>query len=392
MKIMIAGGGTGGHVYPGIALYRALSRKHQDLEVLFVGVRGGVERGILDRLDLPCLLLSGRGVRGTSLAAKLASPFVFKWAVIQAARAMLRFKPDLVVGTGGYASVSAVVAAALLGRPRILLEQNSIPGLANRTLSRIASLTLLAYEGSGDYLPAGARYLVTGNPLRFDPSPQRFHRLGILESLGLKENLPVVLLFGGSRGAASINRAGITAAGRLVDEGRAQFLFLTGERDFERIRTELGPDRPGIVLMPFHEEMDELYAVTDLAVARAGASTVTELAAFGVPAVFIPYPYAADDHQMKNAQALEAIQAAVILEDSVLDGESLTGVIRALLDDPARRLQMARRMRSWSRPEAAERAADVILDLVKKNSGDEVRVQKRPFPSPRGYERIQWYT
>ena len=387
MRVLIAGGGTGGHVYPGIALHRALEKIHSDLEVLFIGARGGVEKGILERLDLPCLFLPGRGLRGKSIGARLVSPFVFKWAVIQASRVILRFKPDIVIGTGGYASVSAVAAAALLGKTRVLLEQNSVPGLANRTLSRIASLTLLSYDGSEQYLPPGARYVVTGNPLRFDPTPSRFDRSRILRSLGLSEDRPVVLLFGGSRGAQSINRAGVTAAGRLAGEGKAQFLFLTGERDFDWIQSEIGTGLTGVTLLPFYEEMDKLYAVADLAVARSGASSVTELAAFGVPAVFVPYPYAADDHQLKNARPLQEINAAVILEDSVLDGDSLTGVIRALLNDPGRRRQMTDRMRSWSRPDAADRAAGLIMDLVKKNSGNEVRVQAGSLFSPDGYER-----
>jgi UDP-N-acetylglucosamine--N-acetylmuramyl-(pentapeptide) pyrophosphoryl-undecaprenol N-acetylglucosamine transferase len=382
MRVMIAGGGTGGHVYPGIAIYRALKKIHNDLEVLFIGAKGGVEKGILQRLELPCLLLPGRGLRGKSMLARLASPFVFKWAVIQAGRAILRFKPDLVIGTGGYASGSAVVAAALLGKTRILLEQNSVPGLANRTLARIASLILLSYDGSEKYLPAGARYVLTGNPLRFDTASEQFDRPEILRLLGLSENLPVVLLFGGSRGAQSINRAAVTAAGRLAGEAKAQFLFLTGERDFDWIRSEVGTDRPGIKVLPFFEEMDKLYAVTDLAVARSGASSVTELAAFGVPAVFVPYPYAADNHQLKNAQPLQEINAAVILEDSVLDGDSLSGVIQALVDDPDRRRLMAERMRSWSRPEAADRAAGLIMDLVKKNSGSDVKVYTGPLSSP----------
>jgi len=386
MRILIAGGGTGGHVYPGIALYRALKKNHSNLEVLFIGARGGVEKGILERLDLPCLLLPGRGLRGKSIGARLVSPFVFKWAVIRASRAILRFKPDIVIGTGGYASVSTVVAAALLGKTRVLLEQNSVPGLANRTLARIASLSLLSYDGSEQYLPAGGRYVVTGNPLRFDPAPGRFDRSKILRSLGLSEDRPVVLLFGGSRGAQSINRAGVTAAGRLAGEGIAQFLFLTGERDFDWIQS-IGTGLTGVTLLPFYEEMDKLYAVADLAVARSGASSVTELAAFGVPAVFVPYPYAADDHQLENARPLREINAAVILEDSVLDGESLTGVIRALLNDPGRRRQMADRMRSWSRPDAADRAAGLIMDLIKKNSGNEVRVQTGSLFSPEGYER-----
>jgi UDP-N-acetylglucosamine--N-acetylmuramyl-(pentapeptide) pyrophosphoryl-undecaprenol N-acetylglucosamine transferase len=296
--------------------------------------------------------------------------------VIQAARAILRFKPDIVIGTGGYASVSTVAAAALLRKPRVLLEQNSVPGLANRTLSRLASLIMLSYEGSEAYLPGGVRFIVTGNPLRFDPNPQRYNRPEIRRSLGLADDLPVVLLFGGSRGAQSINQAGITATERLAEPGGAQFLFVTGERDYDWIRAEIPEDRPGIKLLPFFEEMDKLYAVTDLAVARSGASSVTELAAFGVPAVFVPYPYAADGHQHKNALPLQELGAAVILEDSVLDGQSLTGAIQALLNDPDRRRAMTDKMRAWSRPAAADQAAGVILDLVKKNCGDEVRIHK----------------
>ncbi len=372
---MIAGGGTGGHLYPGIAIYRALEALDGGVEVLFIGAKRGVESGIFNRLGLPHLLLSGWGVRGKSVLSKLAAPFVLKWSVFQAIKAILAFKPDIVVGTGGYASVSAVIASVVCGKIRVLQEQNSVPGLANRLLSRFASLVLLSYEESQVYFPSRVPSVVVGNPLRIDPAKTRTGsaRREALEFFGFEEDLPVILIFGGSRGAQSINRAGSEAAKLIVEENKAQILFITGERDFEWIGRDLESYTPRVKVLPFLEEIQNAYAVADLAVARAGASSVFELAAFGIPTVFVPYPYAADDHQRRNAEPLVSLGAAVVIDDSKLSGGTLAGLTRMLLDDKAKRSVMSERMRSWVKTDSADRAAEIITDLVKKNACNRLR-------------------
>ncbi len=380
---MIAGGGTGGHVYPGIAIYHSLRAAHGDVEVLFVGAKGGVEGGIFARLGLPCVLLPGKGVRGKSAVSKIAAPFILKWSVIQAIRAIISFKPDVVVGTGGYASVSAVAAAAICRKTRILQEQNSVPGLANRLMSRIANLVLLSYEESRAHLNERVPSVVVGNPLRFDPDRHTCSRSEALEFFGLKPER-TVLIFGGSRGARSLNEAGAEAAKILARGEKAQFVFVSGERDFEWVQQELGSFASRIKVIPFLEEMNKAYAAADVAVARAGASSVFELAAFGIPTVFVPFPYAADDHQRKNIAALEKIAAVKAIEDADLSGEVLAALIEWLLDNEGERAAMSDRMRSWAKTNAASLAAEAIMDLVKKNAPSEMHVLRKSPHSDRG--------
>jgi len=329
MRVMIAGGGTGGHVYPGIAMYNALRRASEGVEALFVGAKAGVEHRIFSDLGLPHVLLPGRGIRGTSLVNKLVSPFVFLVGILRGIREVLAFGPDVVVGTGGYASVAVVAAAVICRRPRVLQEQNSVPGMANRVLSRFADLVLLSYEESRVFLGRGVPAVVVGNPIRVVQRPDR--RAG-LEFLGLDPAKPTVLVCGGSRGARTINQAAKDAIPVVAESRNAQFVFLTGESDFETVKADLGRFGPRVRVLPFLQEMHHAYSVADVAVSRSGASAVFELAAFGVPTVFVPYPYAADDHQKKNVARLAEMRAAVVVENSVLDGARLAAILEGLLD------------------------------------------------------------
>jgi UDP-N-acetylglucosamine--N-acetylmuramyl-(pentapeptide) pyrophosphoryl-undecaprenol N-acetylglucosamine transferase len=364
MRVMIAGGGTGGHAYPGIAIYRALTRR-VDVEVLFVGAKTGVESAIFTDLGLPHVLLPGSGVRGASATSKLASPFVLMAATARAIKEIFAFKPDVVIGTGGYASVAAVLAAVACGRKRVLQEQNSVPGMTNRWLSRFAHLVLLGYERSRSYFGAGIPCAVVGNPLRMSVDPDR---KAALDFFGLDAELPTVLIFGGSRGAHSINEAARAAAGRILATRKVQFVFLAGRRDFDSVSSALGEYGDLIRVYPFLEEIHHAYSVADVAVSRAGASSVFELAAFGVPTVFVPYPYAADDHQQANVADLQRAGAAEVLEDAALDGQTLETIIVSMLDDNGRRNVMADRMREWVKVDADEQAANRILELIGSRS------------------------
>lgn len=363
MRVMIAGGGTGGHVYPGIAMYNALKRSEAKVEVLFVGARAGVENRIFADLGLPNVLLPGRGVRGKGILAKSTSPFVFVVGIVRGIREIRAFRPDVVIGTGGYASVAAVAAAVVCGRKRVLQEQNSVPGMANRLLSRFADLVLLSYEESKPYIRSGVRTAVVGNPIRVDRHADRAAGFAFF---GLDPMRPTVLVCGGSRGARSLNRAAAAAIPRILERRRAQFVFLAGDLDYEKTKDELERFGSEVRVFPFLEEMHHAYSIADVAVSRAGASAVFELAAFGVPTVFVPYPYAADDHQKKNVARLADLGAAVVVDDSEIDGERLQTLIEALLDDGEKRGRMTREMKSWAKPDADALAAEKIIELVSR--------------------------
>ena len=361
MRIMIAGGGTGGHIYPGVAIYHALKNLVSDVEVLFVGAKSGVEARLFEELGLPNVLLSGRGVRGSSFAAKLTSPIVFLAGLVRGVREIAAFKPDIVIGTGGYASVALVGASVLCGTRRALQEQNSVPGLANRVLSRFAHLVLLSYEESRPFFGSGVRCEVVGNPLRIDTDISRDEAIRFFD---LRSDLQTVLIYGGSRGAQAINTAAADAIGRILAKREVQFVILTGHDGYERVSNDLAGHSALVRVYPFLAEMQHAYAAADIAVSRAGASSVFELAAFGVPSVFVPYPYAADDHQRLNAKVLETRGAGVVIDNAALDGEKLEALILSLLDDDNRRQKMSDEMRNWFRKDADRLAAEKILDLV----------------------------
>jgi UDP-N-acetylglucosamine--N-acetylmuramyl-(pentapeptide) pyrophosphoryl-undecaprenol N-acetylglucosamine transferase len=362
LRIIVAGGGTGGHVYPGIAIVEAL-RERTRTEVLFVGARGGVEEGILLRAGFPCELLPGYGLRGASLGRQLLSPVMIARGVSRALGILASFRPHVVLGTGGYASAAMVIAAILRGTPRVLQEQNSVAGLVNRRLASFADLVLLAFEGSISSLPRGARTLVVGNPIRKLP---RASREAAAARFGLRASRRTVLVVGGSRGARSLNLAGADAAARIAAELDIQFLMLVGASDRPQVERRLGEAAARVCVLDYLDEMQDAYALADLAVARSGASSVFELAAFGVPAILVPYPYAADAHQDSNAAPLVARGAARMIPDAELDGDRLAREIAETLSSPERLGMMAAAMKSWATPDAAQRAADAILDVCKK--------------------------
>ncbi len=382
MRVMIAGGGTGGHVFPGIAIYEALRRLHGDLAVLFVGARGGVEKKIFSDAGLPHILLPGRGLRGASFAGRIKAAPSFIAALIRAIREIHAFKPDVVIGTGGYASAAAVIAAVICGRIRVVQEQNSVPGMVNRWLARVSHLVLLSYEESRSFIPRRITCAIVGNPLRIKPGGSETRDLG-LRFLGLRSDLPTVLIVGGSGGARSLNMHGMAAAKRILAHRMTQFVIIAGDRDYRGILAQSGEYRNDIRVLPFVDEMDKIYSVADVAVSRAGASSVFELALFKTPTIFVPYPFAADDHQRKNVESLEAMGAVEVVRDADLSAELLEQRIIALLDDEARRRDMSLKLEHWARGDAAEQSAEIITALVKKNARCEVEASARRNPAGR---------
>jgi len=358
---MVAGGGTGGHVYPGIAIVEALAASAR-VESLFVGAQGGVEQGIFERASLAHSLLPGYGLRRASLARKLAVPVTLATGVVRASKLLRAFRPDVVLGTGGYASATVVIASVLARIPRVLQEQNSVPGLVNRRLASYASLVLLGYEESRAWLPSRVPTRVVGNPIRRLPRATREEAAAFF---GLDASRPVVLVVGGSRGAHSLNMAGADAAGRLASVRGVQFVILSGRADRAEVERRAGA-ATGVTVLEYLDEVHLAYSLADVAVARSGASSVFELALFGVPAIFVPYPFAADAHQESNAAPLVKAGAATVIRDADLDGEALAKTLSALLDDLSRRAAMAKAMHAWSKPDAAQDAARAILEVVKK--------------------------
>ena len=361
MRVVITGGGTGGHLFPALAVHEALRARWPEASALFVGAAGGVEAAILARRGYSFRGLAASKVSGAGLRGRAQAALRLPGTVLQAARLLREFRPRVVFGVGGYASVSTVLAARLTRIPCVIHEQNAFPGLANRALGRLASRVAVSFVGTEQFFPAG-RVKLTGNPVRAEI---RAGNAGAArERLGLAPGIFTVLVFGGSQGAHRLNLALQEALPELrAERDHLQFVHATGEGDLPVVRDAYA--RAGIRARvdAFFEEMATAYQAADFVICRAGAGTVFELAAVGKPALLVPFPYAANDHQRLNAEAAVRAGAAWILLDQYCDGRRLVASVRAAIAKPAQLDEMGRRAREMARPDAAERIVD-LLDQV----------------------------
>jgi len=358
MQVLFAGGGTGGHLYPGIAVAEELRRRDPATGVSFVGTARGLESRVVPALGLPLDLIRSAGLKGKSMAALVRGLALLPLSAVDAWRVLSRRRPDVVVGVGGYSSGPVLLLAALRRIPTLVMEQNTAPGFTNRVLARWVSAAAVSYEETLRHFPGIG--IVTGNPVRRE----------FLEWGGAGEPRPAegrvrVLIVGGSQGARAVNDALVAAAPRLA--GHAATLSIThqtGERDLIRVREAYAAAGCAAAVEPFMHDMHARMAAADLVVSRAGASTLAELTILGRPMVLVPLPTAADDHQRRNAAALARVGAAELIEERDLTGERLAAVLLALAADPDRRRRMAAAARSLGRPDAAARVADRIEQLA----------------------------
>lgn len=322
---------------------------------MFVGARRGLEQRLVPSRGYPLRTLSLGGIKGASAVGKLRSAAAAGWAVLRCAMWMIRERPDVVIGVGGYASGPAVLAAKLLKVSTMVMEQNHYPGATNRWLAPRVDAVCLPSEAARARI--GGRHFVTGNPVRrefFEIGAPRFG-----DDLGL-------LVFGGSRGARSINRAMCAALDELSRvQPRLAIVHQTGTAEEENVRTAYATYPGAHEVRPFFEDMATRFAQADLVVCRAGATTLSELCAAGRPAILVPFPHAADDHQSHNAETLRRAGAAVVLRDGELDGPSLARTVVDLAGDPDRLRAMSRAARTLARPDAAKKIADVADGLMR---------------------------
>ena len=366
MRVMIAGGGTGGHIYPGIAVAEEVRRIDPKTEFLFVGSDRGLESKVVPSAGFDLATLPARGVMRTRWWRLPLTVWGNFTAVIKAYSLMKKFKPDVVFGTGGYVSLPVGVAALLLHQPLIIQEQNSIPGLANRVMSRWALEIHLAFTEARSYLWQKERLKLSGNPVR--RVILSGNRRSALARFGLKENVPTAFIFGGSRGAQRITNAALDAMRRLKGSMNAQYILQTGKEDFARAKEETEKLGVGAVVVPYVTRIHEAYAAADVVVCRAGAMTLSEIAACGVPSILVPYPHAAYDHQVKNAQSLTERGAATMILDRELTGERLAQELLALMRDRETLVRYSAHARTFARPDAAERIARSLLSHRPHNS------------------------
>ena len=361
-KIILSGGGTGGHIYPAVAVAEALKRRFgDDVELLFVGAEGKMEMEKVPALGYRIVGLPIAGLQRRMDWHNRLVPLKVVKSLRQARRVIRDFGADAVVGFGGYASAPVLWAAQRMGVPTVIQEQNSYAGVTNKILARRADRICTAYEGMERFFPAD-RIVLTGNPLRGRFSKEGADRAAALKYYSLTADRPVVLVVGGSLGTRSLNemmKAWILEKG---DASPVQVIWQTGKY-YEREMKAFLAAHPaaGIWQGAFIDRMDYAYAAADVVVSRSGAGTVSELCLVAKPVVFVPSPNVAEDHQTKNARALEAKGAAVVVPDA----ECRTTAMRRaceLLEDPARRERMSRSLEALARPHAAE---DIVNEIAK---------------------------
>lgn len=363
MKIIISGGGTGGHIYPAIAIAQEIKERMPEVQILYVGTREGMESTIVPQagFDFKTIDISGINrsslIKATKSLTKMPRSFFQGWEVVR------DYRPDIAIGTGGYVSFPVVMAATFLDCKTYIHEQNALPGLANRNLARRVDCVMLTFPEAKKHLNAKLIKL-TGLPVRKDII--NVDAKQARQNLGLKEDKFTLLVFGGSRGAMSINRAMVTAMPRLKHED-IQIIWLTGENGYKEVKSSLADQvdlddiKCNLQIFPYMYNMNEALAASNLAVCRAGASTISELAIMGLPAILVPYPYAAENHQEMNARALLQKKAAIMVIDEFLDGDTLYQRVNELMSNPQRLEQMSSNMRQQARPNALKDIVDIIL-------------------------------
>lgn len=365
MKVILTGGGTGGHLYPGLAIAQELQKHDAHVEILFVGTPRGIETRVVPEQGYRLRTVDVRGLpRRVSFAAVAAVWYLVK-SMIQTWRIIREERPDIVVGTGGYASGPMVMVAHRRGIPCILQEQNSFPGITNRWLSRYARRIHTAYSEATPYLRSTTEVIrETGNPVMIRTSGMS--RKEACTLLGLDTTRPVVFVMGGSQGARSLNSA-MQDAIKLLRDAPFQLLWQCGTSNQKILTKQIQPCPTNVVLKGYIGTMEAAYTAASLVVARAGAMSLAELALFGVPAILIPLPTAAGDHQRKNATACTHAGAAVMLEDSEVDGEKLAATIMHLFKDTVALNTMSDAMKTLARPAAARAVVTSIYEIVKNN-------------------------
>lgn len=357
-KILIAGGGTGGHLFPAIAVAEEISSRFPETEITFVGTSRGLESRIIPHTMWNLVLMNVQSFKGLGWARKLKSVFAMPAAVIKSFSILHKLKPDLVISVGGYAAGPITLAAAMVGVPTVAMEQNAIAGITTRILGKFVKKVFVTFSESLKYFPRG-KAVVAGNPVRKKIREVVAH--GQLKKHGF-----TILIFGGSQGAKTINEKMVEALPHLADVSEdIRVIHQIGRlEDLEKYSAAYRARGFKAEVYHFIEDMGKAYSQSDLVICRAGATSVAELTVAAKPAILIPYPFAADNHQEANARALVENGAAIMVRDRDLTGEDLATIIKSVFDEPLKMASMSEAMRSLGKPDAAKMIVDECVKLV----------------------------
>lgn len=358
LRIVIAGGGTGGHLFPGIAIAEAFRRRSADNQVLFITSGRPIEARVLSQTDYKTVRIAAAGVKGKGIFEKMRALIKVPVGILASIALFIRFKPNVVIGMGAYSAAPVIIAAWMLGICRVIHEQNQIPGMTNRFLARYAHRIYVSFSNT-DMGRHQEKIRFTGNPVRLEIGAQMPTELSEAASKAF-----TVLILGGSQGAHSINTAVIEALDYLTESRQFLFIHQTGTADVDMVRQGYANAGIDARVASFFDDMAACYAAADLIVCRAGATSVAEVAAAGLPAIFIPYPHAADNHQYFNAKSLVDGGAGEMIEQADLDGRVLADRINYYAENESVRSQMKAKIAAFSRPQAADELAEDICWLL----------------------------
>ena len=365
-RIVISGGGTGGHIYPAIGIAKELIQLYAETEVVFIGGADRLESTLVPQHGFRFLPISVAGFprkltwRWIPVVYKVCSGFAKSLTLLK------NLKPSIVVGTGGYVCGPVLFAAMLLSIPTVIQEQNAAPGLTNRILARWARAIYLAFETAGTHFPI-EKTMVLGNPIRRTIGTTERTRK-TYDSLGLDPERKTVFVMGGSQGAQAINQSVMDALDDLVPfDQRLQFVHQTGTADYEAVKASYQNSSLPHLVQPYFDPIEAIYSIADLMVCRAGGMTIAEITACGIPAIFVPLPTAAGDHQRLNAQAIAEAGGGVVLDQRTLTGNKLAEEIIRIIDNPEEQQEMAHQSRQLGNPQAGVEIAQSIFSFVKSN-------------------------
>jgi UDP-N-acetylglucosamine--N-acetylmuramyl-(pentapeptide) pyrophosphoryl-undecaprenol N-acetylglucosamine transferase len=364
MNIVVSGGGTGGHIYPALALIREIKKENKEANFLYIGTEKGLESTLVVREGIPFKSIHITGFKRSLSFENVKTITRFLKGVRKSKKILKEFKADVVIGTGGYVCGPVVYAASKLSIPTIIHEQNSVPGLTNKFLSRYVDAVAVCFEEAKEFFPE-KKVILTGNP-RASEVLNQDGKKGRL-SVGLNNHQPLVLIVGGSRGARPINDAVLKSLSKFGKKPY-QVLYVTGEVHYEEVKKEVDliGNPENVMIKPFIHNMPEILAGTDLTVARAGATTLAELTSLGIPSILIPSPYVTNNHQEKNANALSDHHAAKILLEKDLSGQKLVEEIDRILLDENQLKEMKKNAKELGIPDAAKRLYSVMKDLIEQ--------------------------
>lgn len=372
-RIILSGGGTGGHIFPAVSIADELRRRHPDADILFVGAQGRMEMTRVPEAGYRIVGLPIAGIQRSLSLSNLAVPFKVISSLWRARSIVRRFRPDVVIGTGGYASAPVLFAASLAGVPTLIQEQNGFAGLTNRILSHRARVICVAYEGLEKVFPR-EKIVFTGNPVRSSITDAGLSQRQAKETFGLNTEKKTFLVLGGSLGARAINEA-VYANLDIFLGNSAQLLWQCGRTYYARYREMLDrlieayPDKhyaSRVALLPFISEMDIAFAAADAVISRSGAGTLSELCIVGKPAILIPSPNVAEDHQRHNAQALSSRSAAILIPESEKLPFELGDAVMRLIKDPALCQDLSRNISEMAHPHATSDIVDQVEKLLKE--------------------------